>query len=416
MFEKLFRSASIYVLANIFNAAIPFLFIPLYTRYMSTEDYGVFSMFQLMVLFLVPIAGLSIHGAVARQYYEKDSINISQYITNGLGVIFINTLMVGVILGLFSSVLTDFTSLSIKWLLWSLVVTLGKYLLEITLVLYQVRKKAISFGVLLITQTLFNAVLTVFMVVYLEMGWTGAAYAQVISYALFGVVSLLLIYKWGFVEFKLNIGYVKHSIGFGAPLVPVAIGMVLMNMIDRIFIKKMVGIEDVGIYTVGYQIAMILGILVNSFNKAWVPWLFEKLKSGQNSLKVKIVKFTYIYFGLLVFLAIILGILSPVILSFYVSESFYDSYKYVFWLALGFSFNGMYKMMTNYVHYAQKTSLNFIVMLVAVPVNIALNYILIKHFGTIGAAQATAISFFVAFILMWALSNKVYKMPWFSKR
>ena len=42
----------------------------------------------------------------------------------------------------------------------------------------------------------------------------------------------------------------------------------------------------------------------------------------------------------------------------------------------------------------------------------ALSYFFIKENGSIGAAQATTISFFITFILVWLLSSKLYPMPW----
>ena len=68
----------------------------------------------------------------------------------------------------------------------------------------------------------------------------------------------------------------------------------IITRIDRIFINSMVRVDATGVYSVGYQVGMIIGLLTQSFNLAWSPFLFEKLKENNYSTKVKIVKFTYL--------------------------------------------------------------------------------------------------------------------------
>jgi O-antigen/teichoic acid export membrane protein len=155
-------------------------------------------------------------------------------------------------------------------------------------------------------------------------------------------------------------------------------------------------------------------LIQDSFNKAWVPWLFAQLKKGNENNKKRIVKITYIYFGAIILLALLLSATAPWFLNFFVGEEFKEAGKYVFWIAIGYAFNGMYKLVGNYIFYAEKTKyLAWITFLTAI-LNIIFTYLLIKLNGPVGAAQATALAFFISFVLTWILSSKVYKMPWLS--
>ncbi|UFT98891.1 oligosaccharide flippase family protein [Radiobacillus kanasensis] len=414
MFKRLFKSAGIYVFSSILNAAVPFLLIPIFTRNMSTSEYGLFSMFQMVLLVFGPIVGLSIHGAITRQYYEKDSIDFPTYVTTSLTILLLSGGITSVLIALFHNTIYFLTDLQWVWVQLSILVCLSQFIFQVVLVLFQVQLKAVKFGIFLITQSILNGGLSIILVVFFDLGWHGAVIGLSTSYITYGIIGLFIIGNGGFIKRKVSRDYFIHALKFGVPLIPVSLGMALMNMSDRIFIKNMVGLEAVGIYTVGYQISMILMIIITAFNKAWVPWLFDKLKLDQIREKAKIVKFTYYYFIIVFVGAVILGICSPFIISFYVSPEFISASIFVFWISLGYAFNGMYKMMTNYVHFAQKTHLNFNVMLIAVPINLILNYFLIKFNGPIGASQSTAISFLVAFLSMWVLSSKVYYMPWFT--
>jgi O-antigen/teichoic acid export membrane protein len=92
--------------------------------------------------------------------------------------------------------------------------------------------------------------------------------------------------------------------------------------------------------------------------------------------------------------------------------SFHGAYTFVFWIALGYAFNGMYLIIVNYIYYIKKTYLLSKVTVLMGVFHALLSLTLIQFFGVMGAAYATAISFFVTFILVWRLSSKVYVMPW----
>jgi len=149
-----------------------------------------------------------------------------------------------------------------------------------------------------------------------------------------------------------------------------------------------------------------------AFNKVYVPWFFENLNKNDLSIKIKIVKFTYLYFLLLVFLAVIVLFLFPIAVSIFIGSAFKSINVYSFFIVLGFVFQGMYFMVTNYIIYANKTYLQAIVTISVGLLKIPITYYLIIWLGAIGASVSYSITFFIFFIATWTLSSKVYKMPW----
>jgi len=218
--------------------------------------------------------------------------------------------------------------------------------------------------------------------------------------------------KREYIKFSFNKKYIKDALFFGIPLIPHALGGWIITGIDRIFINSMVGVAATGIYTVGYQVGMIIGLLAHSFNLAWAPFLYEKLKENNYSTKIKIVKFTYLYNIGIIFLALALSFIAPYFLKYFVSENFYFSYKYVIWIALANAFSGMYLMVVNYIFYVKKTYVLAWITFFSAFINIILNYFFIKANGAIGAAQATTLTALLQFALTWILSVRCFKMPW----
>lgn len=410
--SKLFQSAGIYTITSVINKAIPFFLLPILTRYLSPADYGIVSMFGVLVSFVAPFTGLSVHGAIARMYYEKDTVDINEYITNSIYILISSSVLVSIVFFLFSNFIAELTSVPYKILWIVVVVSFSQFITRIVLTLWQVQIKPLRYGIYQITQTAMNVLLSIVLVVFVGLTWRGRIFAQLITLLCYVLLGFIILYKDSWLKFRLNKDYIKHALRFGVPLIPHALGGVIMTMSDRIFITNMVGVETTGVYTVGYQMGMIINLFAMSFNQAYVPWLYSKLKLNLQATKRKIVKLTYGYYVIIILLAIILSLLAPPFLSFFVGKEFGQSSVYVMWIALGYAFNGMYLMISSFIFYAQKTSYLAWVTLFTAIFNLILNYFLIRENGAIGAAQATTIIYLIKFILTWVLSSKVYKMPW----
>jgi O-antigen/teichoic acid export membrane protein len=258
--------------------------------------------------------------------------------------------------------------------------------------------------------------LSLFLIVNYAFGWEGRVYGQIVSELLISIVALFILTNRKYIKMKLKYEYIVDSLKYGLPLIPHVLSTSIISMTDRLFISQAEGLAVTGIYTVGYQIGSVMNLITMSFNNAFVPWLFQKLKDDNYDAKKRIVKFTYYYFFLLIGAAIFLGVAAPSVLNFIVSDSYSGSSIYVIWIALGYAFNGMYLMVVNYIFYAERNGLLSIVTFSTAILNVILNYFFVGWYGAIGAAQATSIIFGVKMIMVWILSARVYKMPWLMNR
>ena len=165
-------------------------------------------------------------------------------------------------------------------------------------------------------------------------------------------------------------------------------------------------------YTLAYTICGVFGMLTNSFNQAFVPWLYGKLNKNNQIEKERIVKFTYILILGFLLVPLLGTLISPFVLKYFVGKNFIDSQKFFFWLLLGFAFGGMYYLVTNYIFYLAKTTYLAYTTLFSGLLNVGLCYSLIKYNGVIGAAQSFALANGVLFLITWFLAAKCYPMPW----
>jgi O-antigen/teichoic acid export membrane protein len=409
-------SFGIYASSNLINALIPFLLLPFLTRYISPNDYGIYSLYIVLVNVIVPFSGLNISRSIMRNYVDRGEISLPIYIFNCFLISTLITVVILSVLFIFSDTISILLGFP-EYLLWiPIIASYGQTYLATSLGLLQMNNKPIFFGLSRIGQSLVLGLLTVYLVGNLDLNFKGAIFGHAISMILVIPVTVFFLKKYKYIIAKIRFNDIKQSVKYGAPLIPHVVGMVLIIMADRFFIAHFMSMHEVGIYSAGYQVSLVLFLLITSFNQSWVPWFYAKLKLEDKKINIKIVKITYVYYGLLIVLGILLSIASEPFINVYLDSSFQEAAEVVKWLIYGSVLHGMYIMVSNYLYFSKDTYLLSIAAVVVSILNASLNWVLIPINGIVGAAQASIISFFCVFLLTWFFSTKKIKMPWFFIR
>lgn len=414
MFNKLLKNSFIYVLGDVLNKSIPFFMLPILTRYLSPGDYGIIASFSALVSVFAVCSGLSVHGAVNVNFFRMGKEELKEYIGNTIIILNVSTLIIFVITFIISPIIGKRFSLPTEWILIAVILAFSQFLTTINLVLWTAEQKPKQYTIYQLSQTLLLASLSLMFIVALKMDWKGQLIAQSIGTILFAGFSFLFIIKRGYFRFKLNKEYVSDALKFGIPLIPHQLSMWLKTGSDRMILMALVGSVQTGIYSVGYQLGMVINVLVTAFNKAWSPYLFRVLADNPKfETKLKLVKFTYLYMLVIIVIALIFSFFAKYIIPIFLGAKFVAATQYLIYFSLAFAFQGMYTMVGNYVFYAKKTNLIAYVTFTTSLLHVAMTYTFVKIYGSIGAAYSTVISYFLTFIAMWYLNNKVYPMPWF---
>lgn len=410
--NKFIKDTSIYILVDIVNKMVPFILLPILTRYLTPSDYGIISMFFVLTSILGVIMTIESNTAISIFFFKKSHEELKIFIANVLLIVSVLTSFLFLLSIIFSTSLTKLLSLPLEWIVLGIVVTFAQFMTTINLVLWQSEQNPIPVGKYQISQTLVNLSLSLVLIIGLEMNWEGRLIAISFASIIFGIYSFNLFFKRDYIKLKFDKDSIKEVILFGAPLLPHSLSVWFRTGIDRVFITTFISASATGMYTVAFQIASILHILCIAFNKAFAPYLYKKLKSINDTEKLKLVKYSYVYFLGLLFSAWLLGTISPYIVKYFLGSAFSDSQKYIMLLSFTFAFQGMYSMVVNYILFMKKTALLSYVTITISVLHIVLSYTLIQFNGLIGASQAALVTSIITFISVWWLSNKVYSMPW----
>ena len=210
-----------------------------------------------------------------------------------------------------------------------------------------------------------------------------------------------------------NFKYFKNALNYSLPLIVHTITGILLGFTNRFFIIKFIGIKEAGIFASAYQLCFIISLFHTSFNEAWMPYLYKELTFNNSlKLKIKLTKITYLYTGFLIIITFAVIKLVPFAYEI-IGKSFRIDFNIVSWILIGFLFNGLYKMVVNYLFYYKKTKLIAIGTIFTFLFNLVLNYYFIKEWELLGAAIALCLTFFVHFLIFFFLSNKYFPLPWF---
>lgn len=373
-------------------------------------------MFLIFMGLLNAIVGLSVHGASARRYFDKNISKERLAIYNGnCLVILLATFIVSLLLvKLFGNVISSLLSISEVWLYYATFCVFFSFLLTFRLVQWQVRENAYKYGFTQILNSFITFILTVMFVVHFEAGADGRVFALLITSFLLGLLSVFSLYRSDLVSFSLKKEDIKDAVRFGAPLIPHVCGGFLLMSFDRYIINQELGLAYAGMYMVLVNLGNAINMLFNSMNRAYTPWLFSRLKKDDLSTNKIIVKYTYIFFLLLIIFSIINFKISDVVYELFTGADYHSVSHLLPVVIQGQIFFGMYLVVTNYLFYMRKTKYVSLVTILSGFINVVLVFAFIKDLGLQGVAYAFLISSAFRFVLTWALSAKFYSMPWLN--
>ena len=144
--KTLLRNASVYTGANILNAGIPFLLLPVLTRVLSPTDYGTIAMFGIVVTIMGAFTGLSVHGAVGVRYFQLDRQRMPSYVGACLAILIVSSAVVLCVVAVGRPWLELITHVPGDWLIVAVLVSGAQFVINIRLSLWQVQHEAIRYG------------------------------------------------------------------------------------------------------------------------------------------------------------------------------------------------------------------------------------------------------------------------------
>ena len=181
LLSKFLKNATIYTVSDILNKLVPFILLPVLTRYLTPSDYGIIAIFAVFTSILGVFISLEMHGAISVKFFKLSREELKVFIANVLLIVSIATIIILFIILIFNSFISEFLKLPFEWLVIGVFVTLLTLFTTINLILWQSEHKPIPVGIYQVSETIFNLTLSIILVVGFGLGWEGRLIAITMS-------------------------------------------------------------------------------------------------------------------------------------------------------------------------------------------------------------------------------------------
>ena len=414
--DGLRRHSLIYVGSAAVNALVPFMVLPLLTRWLGPQGFGVVGTFMAAVNVTAILAGLSAHGKISVSYFKEGAQAMPAAVGAALALLGCTALPLLLLMLLCGPWLSRFIGVPPEWLWAVWVCASGQFVVMVTLAVWQARGEAMRYGMTQIANTIGWASCSAFLIGVVGMGWQGRALGQAVSAVVMTSVLLVLLSWSGLVAWRPDAAALRGALRFGAPLLPHSLAAAAMSTIDRFALSHSEGKAATGEYFAAFQIAALLTVGAGAINQAWTPWLYARLARNTDLARHEIVRTTRILCLALLLAGVAIACAAPFIVHVVAGDRFASASSLLVFLAPGAAFGGMYYFVTGYLFYSGRTGVLSTVTVTAACCQVALTFMLVNSFGASGVAVASMLSSMLYFALTAIAANWVMPMPWLTFR
>lgn len=393
-FLDVFSHAKNYVTAELLSKGLAFISLPIFTRLLTPDEYGVMSVFISLVTVLSIVVSLGLRGAVSRYYYEPHNDFFNFYSSSFWFVTFSGIAFIVLII-LSKNFLKSFLNIPLGMIYFSMFIVIPQALFELYQSYLQAAKKSKKVAILNGGNALAVTILSIaIMFILKEERYYGKAIAQLVVICF--ILAIIIYRIKDHLTFRVEKEHVKYALIFGLPIVLHLLSNYILTTFDQIIINNLVGKTETGFYSIAYRIGMMQSIISAGILKAWTPLFYERMNKREY-IAIDILVKKYSYFVL--FIALLLIFFSKEAINILVDKSYREA-LYIIPIIIGaYYFSFGYTIYVNYAFYEKKTKNIALFTIIAGALNILLNYLLIPELGYKVAAYTTLISFFILFLL-----------------
>lgn len=382
------KAALWFTFATVLQKGISFFTVPIFTRIMSTEQYGIFSVYLSWISVLTILGGMDFHTCVyinnlSKLENEKEKDELAVSLIDLSFLITLCWLVVYLIAPTFwNSVLGIPESIVVLMFLEVLFIPVVN--LWSTKQRYNYKYKTLVTWT--VGQVLLNAIFGIAFVLLAKS--ENQAFARVLSIALvqvlFGSILIvscvkkahkLVITKWW-----------KKALQLHIPLLPHSLSLTVLSSAYRVMINSMVGATETAIYSVAYSASMVINLIKLSITQAMTPWIYECIKHKRYDSIKKHCNAVMLLVMLMSFLFILFA---PELIWIVGSNEYYDAIYVIPPVAASVFFTFLYSVFSAVEFYYEQTQKIMYASVGAAILNVVLNAVFIKVFGYIAAGYTT---------------------------
>ncbi len=411
--NALWNQAALYLVGNLLSRAVGFLMIPVYTRKLTTADYGLVELLELLIQIVSLTIGLGIFGGamMLRSYHAAEGRDERGKVVSTalLGALLFNT---GIVL------IAGFASpwLAVKWLgsteytrllQMSFLSMAFANCIEVGLSYLRVTGRAIWFLTHSVLSLVISLSINIWTVVFLNWGVWGIATSKLVVTSAGFIGCLWLVFSECGSAWRQSL--VREMFRFGAPLVISNVSLFVIHFGDRFFLQRFTSLGEVGIYSFAYRFAFLITFLVGEpFGRAWNATFYEFVGAPEWKEQIRFVGRLLVV--ALATLCILLTLFAKDIVTIMAGPAFQSAATVIPIVVCAYGLRELGDFFRTMLYVNRKTgSIGWVGVACAV-VNCILNIVLMPNYGMMGAAWSTLLTWSLYLVLLFVLAERDQKI------
>lgn len=410
MFPIPLKTTILYVFFNVLQKGISFFVVPIYTRIVSTEQYGIYSTFFSWEAVICIFATLNMWNYQFTNGMMKYEDKREKFVSALVGLSCVVSCVVFGIIFLFKDIFIRYSDIS-TMLLCVMFVTLFlrpayEYWCSEQRFKYSISKYIITAIVIAMTSPIVSVILVY---LYKFMRWENTGTALILGKSLVVCIVYFVVLVRTIKRNKkiYDKEIWRYALNYSVPLVPHFLSTVILGQCDRIMISKMCGYSEAAIYSVAYSVGAIMVIFNAAINDSIIPWVYRRLKSKEynNISLINTVSITSI-----VVINLLVSLCAPEIISFMAPEEYQIAMYIIPPVAISNVFLFLYNLYANIEYYYEETKMVACASVFSAVANIILNFYFIKKFGFLAAGYTTIACYMLYAFCHFLFSKHVMKI------
>lgn len=393
--NRMIKTTILYFIGNFASKMLAFFLIPLYTTYLTIEDYGSIDLLISLLPLVGPIFSMSMVESVFRFLAEERKVSDGKTaITNSTFIYVCSAVMFVIIYGVLS-ICFDM-KLGVLFIVYVFVIYTNLYLQQILRGL-QENKKYATVGVM---ATFIQAALNIYFIVILGYKGESLLLSGIITSAIISIYIIIVTKLWSFINVKLiSMAYIKKELAYGIPLIPNQICWWAIQLVGKYFLV-FYGLSELnGIYAIAEKFPALFTTISGIFFLAWTENLIYEYHTSDRDTYC-----SQLYNKLILNYVCLASLLLPLIKiynTFAVRGEFNEGWKLIPILMLGVLFNSFATFFGSFYTVSMETKKAFYTSLSAGVINIILSYFLIGKMGLLGVAISNMSTYVIFAIIRW---------------
>ncbi len=410
--KKVLLNSIIYSVSGIITKCFSFFLMPLYTAYLTTEDYGITSLAASFANVMCFLVSFSLFSAIKRFYVDlkEEPEKLKRFYGSTVTFVFLSNVVFAIILTLGRTWVSKvfFSGVDYFPVVFTCLISLTFHCQQMIFDnIMKSQQKALKSSICSLGFFLLNVFFNILFIVVMGMGAFGSILGGTLAYIIYTAYFIIEMAVKKKIVFCLDWALLSSALKYSIPIIPHNLSANIAVFVSKILIGGTASLAGVGIYAVASQFATIADTVQYYVSNAYGPWLYEKLHHKEISYKQTIRSTSRILAGVVG--AIILGIslFAQDYIILFVDKAYIGAWVFVPLMVMVYVIKIVYFFYVEVLFYHKKASkLLFTATLSSSIINVVLSFFMIPVLGIYGAILADIIAMFIRVAIVVGISMK----------